>query len=79
VGRGLGGYALTLAVRRAWQAEPEGYGPVRRVWLHTSTLDHPNAIGNYCRRGFRLLRTEPRGQAVHAAGDSSKLPRPRTE
>jgi hypothetical protein len=23
------------------------------VWLHTSTLDHPNALPNYQKRGFR--------------------------
>src|SRR3954452_9020578 len=48
VGKGLGGYALTLVVADAW-ALPGA----RRVWLHTSTLDHPNALPNYLRRGFR--------------------------
>lgn len=56
VGKGLGGYALTLAVRQAWQLAD----PVNRVWLHTSTLDHPNALHNYHRRGFRTFRTEER-------------------
>ena len=45
-GRGLGGYLLTFAVERAWEA---GAG---RVWLHTSSLDHPAALPNYLRRGF---------------------------
>lgn len=48
VGKGLGGYALTLVVADAW-ALPG----TKRVWLHTSTLDHPNALPNYLRRGFR--------------------------
>ncbi|RSD22904.1 GNAT family N-acetyltransferase [Amycolatopsis eburnea] len=48
VGKGLGGYALTLVVADAWT--PPG---VRRVWLHTSSLDHPHALPNYLRRGFR--------------------------
>ncbi len=48
VGKGLGGYALTLVVAAAWTV-PDA----RRVWLHTSTLDHPNALPNYLRRGFR--------------------------
>jgi GNAT superfamily N-acetyltransferase len=48
VGKGLGGYALTLVVADAWAVRG-----VRRVWLHTSTLDHPNALPNYLRRGFR--------------------------
>ncbi|WP_328442993.1 GNAT family N-acetyltransferase [Amycolatopsis sp. NBC_00438] len=48
VGKGLGGYALTLVVAAAWTVPG-----ARRVWLHTSTLDHPNALPNYLRRGFR--------------------------
>ncbi|GAA1522928.1 GNAT family N-acetyltransferase [Actinomadura kijaniata] len=54
VGKGLGGYALTLAIRQAWELAPA----VTRVWLHTSSLDHPNALPNYHRRGFRTFRTE---------------------
>lgn len=57
VGRGLGGYALTLVVRQAWEVEPVGAESVWRIWLHTSTLDHPNALANYERRGFRPFRT----------------------
>jgi len=52
IGRGLGGYLLTEAVRTAW-----GTG-ARRVWLHTCSLDHRSALGNYLARGFRLIRTE---------------------
>ncbi|MEC3973681.1 GNAT family N-acetyltransferase [Amycolatopsis sp. H20-H5] len=57
IGRGLGGHALTLAVEQAWQVEPLGGEPLRRVWLHTSTRDHPNALTNYLRRGFRPFQT----------------------
>jgi hypothetical protein len=31
---------------------------VNRVWLHTSSLDHPRALPNYHRRGFRTFKTE---------------------
>jgi GNAT superfamily N-acetyltransferase len=55
VGKGLGGHALTLTIRQAWEFEG-----ARRVWLHTSTRDHPNALPNYQRRGFRPFRTEVR-------------------
>ncbi|GII66225.1 N-acetyltransferase [Sphaerisporangium krabiense] len=58
VGKGLGGYALTLAIAQAWRTEPLEAGAVRRVWLHTSTKDHPNALPNYTRRGLRPYRTE---------------------
>jgi ribosomal protein S18 acetylase RimI-like enzyme len=52
VGRGWGGYLLTLAVREAWAMGPE------RVWLHTCTLDHPAALPNYRKRGFSPVREE---------------------
>jgi GNAT superfamily N-acetyltransferase len=54
VGRRLGGYALTLAVQRAWQLTPT----VARIWLHTSSADHPSALPNYHRRGFQIFKTE---------------------
>lgn len=60
VGRGAGGHALTLAIRLAWGLEPVGAAAVRRVWLHTSSLDHPHALPNYRSRGFRPFRTEAR-------------------
>jgi len=56
VGKGLGGFALTLGVRQAWALAPS----VSRVWLHTSTLDHPRALPNYHRRGFRTFKVEQR-------------------
>ena len=52
LGRGWGGHLLTLAVRTAWSLAPE------RVWLHTCTLDHPAALPNYRKRGFRPVREE---------------------
>jgi GNAT superfamily N-acetyltransferase len=52
IGRGLGGWLLTQAVEAAWAGQPS------RVWLHTCTLDHPSALPNYVRRGFRLVRQE---------------------
>ena len=54
VGRRFGGPFLTLAVRIAWDKG------ATRIWLHTSSLDHPNAIHNYERRGFRPFRPETR-------------------
>jgi ribosomal protein S18 acetylase RimI-like enzyme len=51
-GRGWGKFLLTEAVREAWRTGPT------RVWLHTCTLDHPAALPNYLRRGFRAVREE---------------------
>jgi ribosomal protein S18 acetylase RimI-like enzyme len=52
VGQGLGGALLTAAVEKAWAMK------AGRVWLHTCTLDHPAALRNYQRRGFRIFREE---------------------
>ena len=52
-GRGLGGAMLSQAVEHAWS-----FGEVRRVWLHTCTNDHPTALENYRRRGFKLYDTK---------------------
>jgi GNAT superfamily N-acetyltransferase len=56
VGRGIGGHALTLTLQLAWALRPG----VKRVWLHTSTQDHPNALPNYQARGLRPYKTEER-------------------
>ena len=52
VGRGLGKYLLSEAAARAWALRPA------RVWLHTSTLDHPAALPNYLARGFEVFKVE---------------------
>ena len=52
IGRGWGKYLLARATQAAWELEPN------RVWLHTCTLDHPSALPNYLKRGFRSVRTE---------------------
>ncbi len=50
LGRGLGGWLLTEAVRRAWQmAAP-------RVTLNTCSLDGAAALPNYLARGFTVVR-----------------------
>ena len=51
-GRGFGKHLLSSAVGEAWALGP------KRVWLHTCTLDHPNALPNYLARGFTPYRTE---------------------
>jgi ribosomal protein S18 acetylase RimI-like enzyme len=52
IGRGWGKHLLTEAARAAWREQPA------RVWLQTCTLDHPAALPNYLRRGFRRVREE---------------------
>jgi len=53
IGKGFGGYLLSRAVQEAW-----GIPGVKRVWLHTCSLDHPSALKNYEARGFRRYKQE---------------------
>ena len=50
IGRGLGKYLLNWAVDQAWS-----YGP-QRLTVDTCSLDHPRALGEYQRAGFRPVR-----------------------
>ena len=50
IGHGLGGALLTATVERAWALG------ARRVWVHTCSLDHPNALPGYQARGFRVFK-----------------------
>ena len=52
IGKGIGGYALTEAIRKAFEKN------IKRVWLHTCTLDHPNALKNYLARGMTVFKKE---------------------
>lgn len=51
IGMGLGGHLLTGGIER-------GFARAKRVWLHTCTLDHPQALANYQARGLRLFDQE---------------------
>ena len=52
IGKGIGGYALSEAIKKAFEKN------IKRVWLHTCTLDHPNALKNYIARGMKVFRKE---------------------
>lgn len=56
-GQGLGGEFLAVAAETAWSIRTPTGEPTRRVWLQTSTGDHPHALSNYERRGFRTFET----------------------
>jgi GNAT superfamily N-acetyltransferase len=58
IGRGLGGALLTLATELAWTVGTPDGTPARRVWVQTSSRDHPHARANYEARGFRVFRRE---------------------
>lgn len=58
IGQSFGGAMLTAAVRHAWEPAPS------RVWLHTCTLDHPQALANYLARGFEIYKTETKKEVL---------------
>ncbi|NEA33330.1 GNAT family N-acetyltransferase [Streptomyces sp. SID13031] len=54
--KGLGAAFLVRATELAWEiGNPT---PTARVWLQTSSDDHPHALTNYQHRGFRTFSTE---------------------
>ena len=52
IGKGIGGYALSIAIKKSFEKQ------IKRVWLHTCTLDHPNALKNYIARGMTIFKKE---------------------
>ena len=52
IGRGLGRTLLEDAIARATAIGG------KRVWLHTCSLDHENALANYQARGFEVFKEE---------------------
>ena len=52
IGRKLGGHLLSVGLARAWDMG------ARRVWVHTCTLDHPQALANYQARGMTVYKEE---------------------
>lgn len=52
IGKGFGKTLLHDAITKAWDLGGE------RVWLHTCSMDHPNALGNYQARGFKIFKEE---------------------
>ena len=51
-GKGIGGYLLTHAILSSFEQK------INKVWVHTCTLDHPNALKNYLARGMKIFKTE---------------------
>ena len=48
----LGSYLLTEAIKKSFKNN------VNRVWVHTCTLDHKNALKNYLARGRTIYKKE---------------------
>ena len=48
----LGSYLLSQAIQKSF------IGSTERVWVHTCSLDHKNALKNYIARGMKIFKTE---------------------
>ena len=48
----LGSYLLSAAIKNSFLDNP------KRVWVHTCSLDHKNALSNYVARGMKIFKTE---------------------
>tara|TARA_B100001057_G_scaffold318085_1_gene318356 strand:- start:1746 stop:2249 length:504 start_codon:yes stop_codon:yes gene_type:complete len=48
----LGSFLLSEAIKRSFD------GDIHRVWLHTCSLDHKNALNNYIARGMKIFKSE---------------------
>ena len=48
----LGSYLLSEAIKKSFNQN------VNRVWVHTCSLDHKNALNNYISRGMKIFKTE---------------------
>ncbi len=51
-GKKLGGYLLSEAIKNSFNLG------AKRVWVHTCSLDHENALKNYLGRGMKIFKTE---------------------
>ena len=48
----LGSHLLSSAIKNSFINKP------KRVWVHTCSLDHKNALNNYKSRGMKIFKTE---------------------
>ena len=51
-GKKYGGYLLTEAIKKSFEKE------IEKVWVHTCSFDHKNALKNYISRGMKIYKTE---------------------
>ncbi len=48
----FGGFMLSEAIKKCFELYS------KRVWVHTCTLDHKNALKNYINRGMKIFKEE---------------------
>ena len=52
IGKQLGGYLLSEAIKISFNIGS------KRIWVHTCSLDHKNALQNYLSRGMKVFKSE---------------------
>ena len=48
----LGSHLLSSAIKKSFLKQ------IKRVWVHTCSLDHKNALNNYISRGMKIFKKE---------------------
>ncbi len=48
----LGSFLLSFAIKKCFEKN------INRVWVHTCSLDHDNALKNYLSRGMKIYKQE---------------------
>ena len=48
----IGSFLLSSAIKNSFMSKPN------RVWVHTCSLDHKNALNNYISRGMKIFKKE---------------------
>ncbi len=56
IGNGTGRWLMNRAIARAWSRQ--GHPRIERFWVHTCTLDSPQALGFYIRSGFTPVKRQ---------------------
>tara|TARA_B100001123_G_C15226291_1_gene993271 strand:- start:444 stop:956 length:513 start_codon:yes stop_codon:yes gene_type:complete len=51
-GKKLGGFLLSEAIKKSFLKG------AKRIWVHTCSLDHKNALKNYLSRGMEIFKSE---------------------
>ena len=51
-GKKLGGFLLSEAIKQSFLLD------IKRIWVHTCSLDHQNALQNYLSRGMKIFKSE---------------------
>ena len=57
-GKKLGGFMLSEAIKKSFTFN------IKRVWVHTCSLDHPHALKNYLSRGMSIYNAEVLWQKI---------------